>query len=464
MASATGFGVKLTAGLVLMMLVMSLAAVTTLRQSAAATAEHQRASRSYVDERLRAERLRSEVEQTVSALRGYLLSGSPELLDRMRRAEKRLGDLLASLGSQARSADGRQLVESLRAASQRYQTAASVMIDARQLGADSEAVTRIFERELLPRRRELDILLDRFEVASELRLEARSRQLGVEISGRFTRAAGTFALGVLVSVGLCLVLGRHLTTLYRREQAAITRAEQAAQARQELLAIVAHDLRNPLGAIALRATMLRRDGSDEISRNHGAAIERVVSRMEQLLKGLLDAATIEAGQLSLRPAAVDVAGALLEVADTFSGLASSKGVQLVCRPAPDQQMTVQADRERLLQVLANLIGNSIKFTASGDRIELSATPAGNGIRFSVADSGPGISPEHLPWIFERFWKADFTGAKGTGLGLYIARRIVVAHGGRIWAESRPPSEGTTIHFVIPAGQRHANPLAQVSYA
>jgi signal transduction histidine kinase len=219
---------------------------------------------------------------------------------------------------------------------------------------------------------------------------------------------------------------------------------------------VAHDLRSPLGAIGLKAAMLRRVSADERVKKPAEAIERVVRRMDHLVQGLLDAATLEAGQFSLRPSAFPVAGLVRDVIDLFADTAASGSVHLEHR-SEESDLIVVADRDRTLQVLSNILVNAIKFTPALGRVEVSTQRDGAGaVRISVSDTGPGISSDKLPHVFERFWKASKDARTGTGLGPHIARELVTAQGGRIWAESRPGA-GTTFHFTLAAAAAVSQP-------
>ena len=144
----------------------------------------------------------------------------------------------------------------------------------------------------------------------------------------------------------------------------------------------------------------------------------------------------------------EVQSVLDEACSSLRPLAAEKGIELVCAVG-DGCPPVNADRDRLLQVLSNLVGNAIKFTAEGGRITLRTEPMSREVRFVVADTGMGIVPEHLPHLFDRFWQANRAHRQGAGLGLAIAKGIVEAHGGRILVESTP-GQGTTFFFTIPA--------------
>jgi signal transduction histidine kinase len=235
--------------------------------------------------------------------------------------------------------------------------------------------------------------------------------------------------------------------LYREAQAAV-------QARDDMLSVVSHDLGNPLSAIRIGTSLLLR-GIPPEEREHGGwfhleSIRQSTEQMERLINDLLDVKRLEAGKVKLERRPTPVEPLLRSVHDTFAQLASQRGLNLICA-APDILPPVWADRQRILQVLSNLIGNSLKFTPSGGRIGLDAVAGTGEVIFRVSDTGQGIAPDHLPHVFERFWQSRREGKQGLGLGLAICKGIVEAHGGRIWVESEN-GLGTTVGFTLPVPQ------------
>jgi PAS domain S-box-containing protein len=244
--------------------------------------------------------------------------------------------------------------------------------------------------------------------------------------------------------------------LLQREREARAEAEAAVRAREEVLAIVSHDLRNPLNSILGNASLLLQMSLDEEQRvRQLQVIRRSAERMNRLIQDLLDVARLHAGQkLILEAQPLDLAPVATEACESFQPQVQQKSQRLECRVANDLP-AVRADRDRLLQVLSNLIGNAVKFTPEGGRIVVEATPVDGEMRLTVADSGPGIPPENLERVFDPYWQARTTARLGAGLGLPIAKGVVESHGGRIWVESRP-GEGATFTFTLP--------LAEISQA
>ncbi|MGZ4337984.1 MAG: PAS domain S-box protein [Gaiellaceae bacterium] len=235
---------------------------------------------------------------------------------------------------------------------------------------------------------------------------------------------------------------------------------EATQLRDHVLGIVAHDLRNPLSAILMQATSLKRQGPEPERRSEKPReiIHRAATRMNRLIQDLLDVAHMEAGQLTIDRARLATPELVVEAVELQRPLATSSSLEIrhdLERGVPE----VWGDRGRLLQVFDNLIGNAIKFTEPGGRITAGAASRGHDVVFWVSDTGRGIEPESLAHVFDRFWQANKAGRVGAGLGLSITKSIVEAHGGRIWVESTS-GRGTTFFFSIPqappAGDRPAD--------
>jgi PAS domain S-box-containing protein len=240
----------------------------------------------------------------------------------------------------------------------------------------------------------------------------------------------------------------------RERERLLDETQRAVRAREDVLAVVSHDLRSPLSTIALGANQVIRMGSDaDLGRAqvHARRILRATERMEHIILDLLDISRIETGRLAIETGDHDGAGILAEAIDMFADLAAEKQIHLQSAAEP-LRAPIRCDRDRAMQVLSNLIGNAIKFTGSGGQVAIGGAPEGAHAVFFVRDGGPGIHAEDLPHVFDRYWQAKGTGAqkKGLGLGLAIAKGIVEAHGGRIWADS-VAGRGTTFFFSLPLG-------------
>jgi len=255
-----------------------------------------------------------------------------------------------------------------------------------------------------------------------------------------------------------LPLEREKTDRFLRTERA--RSDDDLSHRDDFLGMVSHDLRNLLSGIVTSAGLLSEqasEGEDGVRTRAGVArIQRYAARMNRLIGDLVDVASIDAGKLAVTPARGDANALIVEAVDTFQSAASARGLALEAERA-DCPLPATFDPERLLQVLVNLLTNAIKFTSEGGRIRVRGERAGDEVRISVSDTGVGIPGHLLEAVFERFWQVGTNDRRGVGLGLYISKRIVEAHGGRIWVESAM-GQGSTFHFMIPvAGPPESKP-------
>jgi PAS domain S-box-containing protein len=245
---------------------------------------------------------------------------------------------------------------------------------------------------------------------------------------------------------------------YRRSVEAAL--QHALTVRDDVLRVVAHDLRNPLNAIMMQASALQREGPEPDRRNQQPKqlISRAAARMNQLIQDLLDVALVEAGQLPMSPTQLSVSDLVRDAVEMQQPSAAAEKLTLRVE-INDGVREVWGDRKRLLQVFENLIGNAIKFTKPGGAIVVGAAPKGNDVVFSVTDTGVGIAADAAEHVFDHFWQAA-TSAKrlGAGLGLPITKGIVEAHGGTIWLESTP-GHGSTFSFTMPAAPREQSPAS-----
>jgi signal transduction histidine kinase len=229
-------------------------------------------------------------------------------------------------------------------------------------------------------------------------------------------------------------------------------ADDAIGSRDDVLAMVSHDLRNLLGALALSAASLQsiecEDGVRQQILRGAQRVQRYTARMNRLVGDLLDVVSLDAGRLALVPQRQEAADLLRDTVEAFQPLAVTKDISIRTELRVGS-LLAQYDHERILQVLANLVGNAIKFTQQGGRIDILIEPIDQDVRFAVIDTGPGIASDKQGLIFERFWQSAKHPSSGVGLGLYISKCIVEAHGGKLWVESRV-NEGSTFYFTLPA--------------
>ena len=225
--------------------------------------------------------------------------------------------------------------------------------------------------------------------------------------------------------------------------------EEAMRRKNELLRIVAHDLRNPINTIAVAASILETNPPSEIAlRKLYEIIDRSAKRMNRLIHDLLDEAVIErSGSLPIKPQPHPASSLAEEICELSRVQARAKTVHVECQI--QGKAMVYADRDRILQVLTNLIDNALKFTPPGGRITVRSEVHNDHVRFSISDTGLGIPEEYREKIFEPYFQAPEAAHLGSGLGLAISKQIVEQHGGSIWAESNKGA-GATFTFTLPA--------------
>lgn len=233
----------------------------------------------------------------------------------------------------------------------------------------------------------------------------------------------------------------------------VLREQEAVRLRDELVAVVSHDLRSPMSIIIMQCGMMQRwAGSNAVVENHHirralGTIEKATTRMNSLLEDLLDTAKIESGRYQMTCVPLNVTSLLEEACSLLVNLTTEKDIELNCTATSD--LVIKADPERIFQVLSNLVGNAIKFTPRGGKISIHAADSGKNVVFTVSDNGVGITANDLPHIFQRYWSVTKGNPKGNGLGLYISEGIISAHGGQLSAESLP-GKGSVFTFNMPA--------------
>jgi PAS domain S-box-containing protein len=267
--------------------------------------------------------------------------------------------------------------------------------------------------------------------------------LNSSTSGRHFREGDVVrarTLGDLTSLALRRV------RLMEQEREAKEKAEAAVRVRDETLGIVSHDLRNPLTKIALSADLLVEAPAEE-QRDLVETIRGSARQMQRLIQDLLDVARMETGSLSVAQTEMEPGPLVLEMCESNVAIAAQKRQKIDCQVENDLPL-ICGDRDRLVQVFGNLIGNAMKFAPERSTIIVSAKRSGRDVQFSVRDTGPGIPEADLRKVFTPYWQAKKTAHMGAGLGLAIVRGIIEAHGGKVWAENAPGG-GAVFTFTIP---------------
>ena len=255
--------------------------------------------------------------------------------------------------------------------------------------------------------------------------------LGFDSSSAFGATNHIYALLLAQSLGAALARAGAV----ERERFGRLGAEAMAHAREEVLGVVAHDLRNPLGVIGGTIDLLRELDLEPALRDKlRVSAARGVQQMKRLVNDLLDVTRYENGRLTVDTEELDVATLLMDAADSIRQEAEERGISLTVSSAA-ADLRVVGDRARLAQVFGNLLGNATKFTPKGGRVTLRSWREAGEVLFEIADTGPGVSPADRTHLFDRFWQARASDLRGIGLGLAITKAIVEAHGGRVWVES-----------------------------
>ena len=254
------------------------------------------------------------------------------------------------------------------------------------------------------------------------------------------------------------VQGRQVYAAVLRDISARQRAEeallQAIKARDDMMGIVSHDLRNPANAVKMLARSIvegDREGLDPNVVERVEIIQQAAEQIDALIQDLLDVTRLEGGRLTVRRRPESTESLVQRSINALRPIADAGGVTLQTELARDVGQ-IDVDAERVIQLFSNVVGNAIKFTPAGGMVTISARPQGNMVVFNVRDGGEGIDATHLPHVFDRFYQATRTSRRGArhgaGLGLPIAKGIVEAHGGHI-AITSVLGEGTDVEFALP---------------
>lgn len=280
-----------------------------------------------------------------------------------------------------------------------------------------------------------------------LPLSARGQLLGVMGLYREHRSYDSGDVSLAEEIGRRAALAMDNARLHEQVVA-------GSQARDDMVGIVSHDLRNPVNAVKMLTGVmldrLRRESLPPEMIEHTSLIRQAAQQMDELIRDLLDVTRVEAGRLKVDLQPENTEELLSDALRTLVPVAAEKSLVLRLK-APDDMPYVMADRERIGQALSNLVGNAIKFSPSGSEISVRVTVLEPEVLFAVTDHGKGMTPEQLSRAFDRFWQSSRTDRQGAGLGLAIAKGIIDAHGGRIWAESSPGA-GSTFYFTLPVAR------------
>lgn len=421
--------------LVLITLATGVAAIVALRYTSHVQED---VARDFTMDLVAVERLRFEAERLVAATRGAVLRGPVAI------QTERFDRLLFELEQRGLDDFGRADLARINKAAKDY------VETAKHVPTDRVSGLSFFEYTLAPKRESLEDVLAEFVVHQQAVFEDDLQRARSRVTRAQVVVTISTTLAVVLSGLLAVFVMRKLARMYGAEQIATAAAKRDALARQEILAVVSHDLRSPLGAIAMGSTMLLEPTAESMStdwrRRQLGSIANAADRMTHMITEILDEARIEAGTLKLHRSANDVAELLAAAVQVFQARAEARSIRITA--CADSSAAVSVDRERVLQVLSNLLSNAMRFTPDGGEIALAARVGADEVTWSVRDTGPGIVADQIPRLFDRYWQGSSKQAGGLGLGLYICKNLVEAHGGRLWVESEVGT-GSRFYFTIP---------------
>jgi len=436
------FGRKLTLAFTALVVVLVLAAASALATLRLVVGTNEQIVE-ISDERASVLEARVQAEQLVAVGRGYLLTGNEQARQRLDHLDKQFDSTLRELEGRASARHDRILSQLSRVADTYVKTIRATAQE-RVAAGDPAVILDAFETRVQPLRQQFE------EMANSFVTREREHATNSTIAARSIAHTAQVALVALLSFALVLafvlawIVGRKLVSQFQRVERATEMARRAAAARDEILATVSHDLRTPLTAVALGADVLEESGVRPDQERVVRTISNASIRMQHLIEDLLKREQLQSGMIDLTRLTVDREALVSTALELLREKARVKGVELHSEVSSGE---VNIDRERLLQVLSNLIGNALKFTPTGGTVTVRAFPTKDATRFSVEDTGAGIPAEQLPHLFDKFFQGEKRETGSVGLGLHICKRIVEAHGGAIGVESS--QRGTTFWFTIP---------------
>ncbi len=434
-----GFRRLLLAGIALVLFITVVTGTVSIVALHSATDRYEALGHELADDLLGIEQLRTQAELLAVARRGYLKTQDPQVAAKVAALTARIQELRAELN--ARNYD---------------------KASAREIENVDHAVT-VFVAAATAPEEDVDTLLqsfDRFEQAVTEFVDHQATMFDDDLErARVTASRHELAvliatvLGLVLSLALAAFVMRKLGQQWREAQSATATAKREAAARQELLAVVSHDLRSPLTAVTMGSALLEEtlppDEQPRGPQRHVRAIRNAAERMTSLIDDVLDAARLETGTIALHRAWWDAGDLMDRAVELYQARATQQGVTVrVERPA--MPLPGWGDPERVLQIVGNLLSNALKFTPRGGEIVVTVTAQSERLEISVRDTGPGISDEDQARLFHRYWQGDSSARRGSlGLGLYICKNLVEAHGGTIRVES-VLGQGSRFCFTLPS--------------
>ena len=392
-----------------------------------------------------AESLNLGIERTVASGRAFLLSEDKQYLVRLGNFESTTQTTLERLVIHVENEKTHQLLGRLQTSFNEYVSELNRLVQMRNQGRSLQIIIDDFEKQLHPKQLNLESNIQELITLKKAEYEAGERHVLQSFSRSRTLIFYISAISLLFAGVLAFVFSQTLVRLY-------SKARDAAIVREEVLAVVAHDLKNPLASIQLNTQMqlkLLKSGVNETTLEKSfQMIARSARNMESLIQDLLTAARFSVDEVILEKEPVMISELLKDLTEELKPIANVKRITLVENLKIGESKII-CDSKRIWQVASNILGNAIKFSPQDSFITLSAEPGNHELEIAVSDQGPGIPEDQLPYVFDRFKQAHREDARnGSGLGLYISKKIIEAHGGRIWAETSN-KQGSTFHFTLP---------------
>lgn len=384
----------------------------------------------------------------------YILTGDNELISGFNQRYEEFDQVLEQLSQAQETNEFQPEIERIRELSLELRRLARPGIALRKKGTSAAEVHAYFSKNTVQLSRELRELLKVLSREESKQLE--------EAKGHFSQTVN-WVIGLLMlfsglTLGLIFFIGRLVVkTLNQKrdydeaQRKLLEHERRISQARKEVVEVVAHDLKNPLGSVKMSVELALQEVTGQspspLLREGLEIAHRSTNAMEGLIKDLLDHAKIESGHFVLEKSTCDMRRLCAELIKRYELLAKQKNIELKAH-LPSETCAVMCDVGRIEQVISNLLGNALKFTSSGDKVSLSLYLQKKDARIVVEDSGIGIDKSQQKYIFDRFWQAKETASLGNGLGLSIAKTIIEAHDGQIGVESSKGS-GSRFYFTIP---------------
>lgn len=443
-------------GLCFMLFVVLVFVGTTLYSLHRIISEQNHLVSVHAEELILAERARVQLQIQHSTMSAFVLSGRGDFEAQYHRAHERFTERIAELLLIATDDDAQKLLKEIaQLEGSLYSDIGLLGIKMRDDGASAEKVHEYFVKqglaktELLQTRLD-DFVRDKLDEYNDAKIQTteftRNTMLGL-------LAISLISFGLIATIVVLQVKYIGQKKVYNINQALLLEKERRlSAARKEVLEIVSHDLRNPLSTIAMSLDLLR-EQRPQLQLTDGqpdylSIISRSAESMKKLINDILDHAKIESGTLELEKKPCDLSSFMAAQVQQLSVLAQRKNIKIINR-VYETIPKFNCDQDRIAQVIANLLGNAIKFTPINGIIDIDARVHGKEIILAMTNTGKGIPSDQLPHIFDRFWQARATAKQGTGLGLAISKAIIEAHGGRIWVESEV-DKATTFFVALPA--------------